>query len=106
MLDATPANGPTDPVATSLLPCCVQVSPDRVNTHTAPTLKLSPGPPTNAVFPSGESVTEVPWPACVAAPVPTSLLPCWVQTPFLRTNTQTAPAPRLSNLPPTRAVVP
>ena len=31
-----------------------------------------------------------------AAPVPTSLLPCWVQTPPLRVKTHAAPAPLLS----------
>ena len=29
------------------------------------------------------------------APLPTNLLPCWVQTPPLRVKTQTAPSPEL-----------
>jgi hypothetical protein len=52
-------------------------------THAAPT-ELSPGPPMMAVLPSPDSATEVPWSAFPTAPVPTSLLPCWAQTPLLR----------------------
>src|SRR5436190_913846 len=66
------------PVPTSLLPCGVHTPPLRVNTHAAPALELSTGPPTTAVLPSADSVTEKP---CAAAPlvlVPTSFGPCWV----------------------------
>jgi hypothetical protein len=35
-------------------------------------------------------------------PVPTSLGPCWVQTPALRVHTHTAPVPKLSLRPPAR----
>ena len=49
-----------------------------------PGAQLSPGPPTMAVLPSADSATETPCPAFPTAPVPTSLLPCWVQTPPLR----------------------
>jgi hypothetical protein len=34
------------------------------------------------------------------APVPTSLLPCWVQTPLLRVKTPAAPMSSLSPMPP------
>ena len=40
------------------------------------------------------------------APVPTSLAPCWVQTPPLRVQTHAAPASPLSQRPPTMAVLP
>ena len=88
------AAGPAAPVPTSLLPCWVQTPLLRVKTHAAPTSELSPGPPTMAVLPSADSATEVPWPAAPTAPVPTSLLPCWVQTPLLRVKTHAAPATR------------
>jgi hypothetical protein len=42
----------------------------------------------------------------VAASVPTSLLPCWVQTPLLRVKTQAAPVYEPSADPPTMAVLP
>ena len=40
------------------------------------------------------------------APVPTSLLPCWVHTPPARVKTHVAPTPLLSPDPPTSAVLP
>src|SRR6516225_5687339 len=86
--------GPTAPLPTSLLPCWVQTPPLRVNTHAAPTPVLSSDPRTMEVLPSADSAPEVPWPAgkgSLASPVPTSLLPCWVQTPPLRVNTHAAP---------------
>ena len=83
-----------EPVPTSLSPCWVHTPPERVNTHTAPVLPLSTGPPTIAVFPSSESETDQPCPAPpITAPVPTSLSPCWVHAPPERVNTQAAPAP-------------
>src|ERR1035441_6283492 len=101
---------PTAPVPTSLLPCWVHTPPERVNTHAAPTLPLSPSPPTRAVLPSPDTDTEMP---CLmpclgfpTAPVPTSLLPCWVHTPPERVKTHVAPVPPLSESPPTRAVLP
>ena len=51
---------PVSPVPVSLPPCCVQVEPVRVNTHAAPRLPLSPGPPIRAVFPSADSATLKP----------------------------------------------
>src|SRR5450759_1182455 len=39
---------------------------------------LSLGPPTMAVLPSEENATDQPWAAVPTAPLPTSLLPCWV----------------------------
>src|SRR5271163_1616793 len=78
---------PAAPVPTSLLPIWVQILPLRVKTHTAPAADLSLDPPTMAVFPSPDKATEEPWPAFPAAPLPTNLLPCWVQTPPLRVKT-------------------
>src|SRR6516165_3977745 len=108
-----PCAAPTAPVPTSLLPCWVQTPPLRVKTQAAPACELSPGPPTMAVVPSPDSATERPCWALPTAPMPTSLLPCWLQTPLaLRVKTQAAPAPELvpapglSSGPPTMAVVP
>src|SRR6516165_10724508 len=102
-----PCAAPTPPVPTSLLPCWVQTLPLRVKTHAVPACELSPGPPTMAVLPSADSATEMPCWAPPTAPVPTSLLPCWVQTPLaLRVKTQAAPAAELSPGPPTMAVLP
>ena len=86
---------PAPPVPTSLLPCCVQTSPLRVNTHAAPVVLLSLGPPTMAVLPSADSATDAPWdhkPPPYSLVVPTSLSPCCVQTPPLRVNTHAAPS--------------
>src|SRR6516165_9121906 len=110
-----PWAAPTPPVPTSLLPCWLQTPLElRVKTHAAPACELSPGPPTMAVLPSAESATDMPcWPL-PTAPVPTSLLPCWLQTPLLafRVKIQAAPTPELlpalelSSGPPTMAVLP
>src|SRR6516165_3372043 len=109
---------PTElPVLTSLSPCCVQTPPLRVNTHAAPaaprpkgtdrSLRLSPGPPTMALLPSADNATDMPWQALPIASLPTSFLPCCVQTPPpLRVNTHAAPALPLSDHPPTMAVLP
>ena len=59
-----------------------------------------------AVLPSADSATETPCLAFPTAPVPTSLLPCWVQTPPLRVKTHAAPTYELSKGPPTMAVLP
>ena len=64
------------------------------------------GPPTMAVLPSADSATERPCAAFPTASVPTSLLPCWVQTPPLRVKTHAAPVYELSPGPPTMAVLP
>src|SRR5438034_5727779 len=53
--------GSSAPVPTSLLPCCVQPSLLRVNTHAAPVVRLSLGPPTMAVLPSADTATGPPW---------------------------------------------
>src|SRR2546425_893075 len=105
----------TAPVLTSLF-CCVQTPPLRVNTHAAPVAPrpkgaershgLSPGPPKIAVLPSADNATDMPWRALPTASVPTSFLPCCVQTPPLRVNTHAAPVVRLSLGPPTMAVLP
>src|SRR5262249_16947724 len=91
---------------TSLVPCCVQTPPLRVNTHAAPVPELSCGPPTRAVLPSADSATELP---CMAVPVLSlaiSFEPCCVHTPPLRVHTHTAPMAALSCGPPTTAVLP
>ena len=87
---------PTAPVPTSLLPSCDHTPPLRVNTHAAPVLKLSYGPPTTAVLPSAEIATDLPNLATPAAPAPTSLLPSCDHAPSLRVNTHAAPAKALS----------
>src|SRR5258708_3203100 len=107
---------PTAPGLTSLLPCCIQTPPLRVNTHAAPAAPrpkgtdrshgLSAGPPTMAVLPSADNATDMPWRALPTASVPTSFLPCCVQTPPLRVNTHAAPVLLLSDHPPTMAVLP
>jgi hypothetical protein len=78
----------TASVPTSLLPRWVHTPPLRVKTHAAPITTegplLSLGPPTIAALPSPDSATDEPCWARPIAPVPTSLLPCWVQTPLLR----------------------
>src|SRR5882724_6015393 len=96
---------PTAPLPTSL-PCWSHTPLVRVYTHAAPALPLSCGPPTIAVFPSAESATELPWDALPNAPLPISLSPCWVHTPFARANIHAAPAPPLSCGPPIIAVFP
>src|SRR5262249_33680598 len=80
--------------------------PLRVNTHTAPAPLLSLGPPTKAVLPPVDSAMEEPCEAFPVAPVPTSLFPCWDQTPPLRVNTHTAPAPQASPGAPTMGAPP
>ena len=52
--------GPRASVAVSFGPCWVQVEPERVNTHAAPTLPLSHEPPIRAVLPSADSATVEP----------------------------------------------
>ena len=59
-----------------------------------------------AVLPSADSATEAPCLASPTAPLPTSLLPCWVQTPLLRVKTHAAPMILLSASPPAMAVLP
>src|SRR5262249_22811394 len=97
---------PAAPVPTSLPPCWLHTPPLRVYTHAAPAPPLSLYPPTMAVFPSADTATEAPWFALLAAPVPTSLPPCWLHTPALRVYTHTAPTLLLSVHPPTTAVFP
>src|SRR3974377_2240236 len=87
---------PIASVPTSLLLSWFQTPPLRVKTHAAPMYELSSTPPTMAVLPSADSATETPWAAFPTAPVPTSLLPCWVHTPPLRLKTHAAPAFELS----------
>src|SRR5215468_3510117 len=72
---------PTAPVPISLAPCWVHTPPLRMKTHAAPTFELSVSPPTMAVLPSVDSATDRPCPERPTAPLPTSLLPCWVHTP-------------------------
>jgi hypothetical protein len=70
-----------------------------VKTHAAPVLLLSLNPPTMAVLPSPDSATEMPCPAFPTAPVPTSLRPCWVQTPPLRVEDPRRPGPLVVGTP-------
>src|SRR5262245_38962170 len=113
------ADFPTAPAPTSFLSCCIQTSPLRVNTHAAPIVLLSLGPPTMAVLPSPERATDAPWdhkPPPYSLVVPTSLPPCCLQTPPLRVNTHAAPvgptrggrsrSALLGPGPPTMAVLP
>src|SRR2546425_1232077 len=76
------------------------------NTHAAPALPLSSGPPTMAVFPSADTPTDLPCAAPPTAPAPTSLSPCWLHTPLECVNTHAAPTPTLSSSTPTIAVFP
>src|SRR5262245_53587395 len=78
---------PTAPAPTSLVPCWLHTPPLRVHTHAAPLSRPSPTPPTTAVFPSADTATEPPWREAPSAPVPTSLVPCWLHTPPLRVHT-------------------
>src|SRR6266496_4067930 len=81
---------PTAPMPTSFLPCWLQALPLRVNTHAPSTSH----PPMMAVLPSAESATDIPWPGGNGgspAPLPTSFLPCCIQTSPLRVNTHVAP---------------
>src|SRR6516162_8589621 len=91
-----PCMAATPPVPASFVPCWVQTPLLRVKTHAAPAYAWSAGPPTMAVLPSADSATEMPCWALPTAPVPTSLLPCWLQTPLaLRVKTQAAPVTEL-----------
>src|SRR4030042_1235943 len=96
----------TASVPASLLPCCDHTPPLRVNTHAALVWDQKPGPPALPVFPSAEIATEVPCPATLTAPVPTSLLPSCAHTTPMRVNTHVAPAPELSPCAPTTTVLP
>src|SRR5262245_28414969 len=93
----------------SLGPCCDQLEPERVKTHTAPMPPLS-SLPTSAVLPSEDKATltpkRPPSPALTSSLPPVSLGPCWVQLEPERVNTQTAPVPLLSSMPPISAVLP
>src|SRR6185503_14483671 len=60
----------------------VHVPPLLVNAQT-------PLPPTSARLPSDERAMDCP---CATPPVPTSLFPCWVQTPTFLVKTHVAPA--------------
>src|SRR5689334_308471 len=90
--------------AVSFGPCWVQVEPERVNTHAAPMLSLSPQPPIRAVLPSEESATLLPKFPSPLSSAPVSFGPCWVQVEPERVNTHTAPA--LFAGPPIKAVLP
>src|SRR3954470_22976931 len=96
----------TWPLPVSFAPCCVQLPPERVKTHAAPTRESSDGPPTSAVVPSGDSATLQPnWPSPFS-PVPVSFAPSCAQAPPERVNTHAAPAEPSSPSPPIRAVFP
>src|SRR5580765_1605784 len=63
------------------------------NTHAAPALLASVGPPTRAVLASADDAAEVPWPVLPAPPDPIDTSPNWPQAPLLRVYTHVAPAP-------------
>src|SRR5262245_41871605 len=95
------------PVPAGLAPGWLHTPPLPVYTHAEPTKSVSSGPTTMAVAPSADTATETPWsaPFKPAAPVPTSLGPCWLHIPPLRAYTDAAPA-RMSAPPPTMTVFP
>src|SRR5262245_20790420 len=97
---------PTAPLPTSLFPCWAHTPLALVNTHAAPRLLLSLGPPTMAVLPSPDSPTKLPCRAFPTALLPTSLRSCDQPSPPLLIHTHAAPAPLLSSGPPTIAVLP
>ena len=79
---------PTEPLEGAKL--LIMGAPDEY-TQKAPLLTLSAGPPTIAVPPSALIQTEEPWVGEPPPPVPTNLLPIWLQTPALRVNSHAAP---------------
>ena len=99
------APAPAAPAPLSFAPCRFHTLPLRVNTHAAPIELLSPGPPTIAVLPSADTATDQPSSATPFAASAVSFC-CWVHVPPLRVKTHAAPAPLLSNGPPTMAVLP
>src|ERR1700726_1362402 len=100
------AAAPTAPLPVSFAPCWVQVDPERVNTHAAPTKLLSFSPPIRAVLPSADNATLTPNRPAPTSPLPVSFEPCWVQVDPERVNTHAAPTNLLSLSPPIRAVLP
>jgi len=104
---------PSSEPPVSFGPCWVQVDPERVNTHAAPTCLPAVSslmPPIRAVFPSAESATPMPnWPS-PCSPPPVSFGPCWVQVDPERVNTHAAPSIGLpcgsSPIPPISTVLP
>src|SRR5207249_3623220 len=68
---------PTSSAPVSLGPCCDQLPAERTNTHAAPALALSSGPPTTAVFPSADSATPSPSSPLPLSSPPVSFEPCW-----------------------------
>src|SRR5664280_1696458 len=92
--------------ANSLVPCWLQLTPVLVQTHVAPMLPLSLGPPTMAVLPSPERATDTPCCADADTPEPTSFVPCGAQLTPVVVQIHAAPALPLSLDPPTMAVLP
>src|SRR5208337_1035599 len=86
--------------------CWLHTPPERVNTQAAPAPLLSRGRPRITVLPPAEMATEKLWLAAAAAPVPTSLAPCWIQLDPLRVKIQAAPVELLSPFAPTINVFP
>src|SRR5262249_26321244 len=100
------APAPRSSSVVSLWPCCVQVEPDRLNTQAAPTPRSSFQPPINAVRPSPGGEPGIPKPAAPCSSFAVSFGPCCVHVEPERTNTQAAPIPPASWLPPTSRVDP
>jgi hypothetical protein len=90
---------PAAPLPVSLLPCWLQVEPERVKIHAAPLFPSSPEPPTSAVVPSAESATLNPNRPGPVSPPPVSLSPCGMSAP-------TAASARLPLVPAGPAVPP
>src|SRR5579862_8488516 len=80
----------------ALEPCCVQTSPVRSKSQTAPFPPPSSGPPINAESPSADNVTakpnHTPIPVLFAS-LAVSFAPCCVHASLDRVNTHAAPAP-------------
>src|SRR5262249_25468762 len=96
---------PVSPAPVSFA-CSLQVVPERVNTHAAPTLVLSSRAPISAVplvLSVAASATLVPNRPLPTSPVPVSLA-CCVQVEPVRVNTPAARTSELSNGPPMMAV--
>jgi len=95
----------TASVPTSLSPTWLQTPSVRLKIQTAPAPFLSLYPPTMAVFPSPEIATAKPKAGSPTASAGISLLPCWLQEPFVRVKIHALPMPE-SALPPTMTVLP
>ena len=116
----SPGSSLTSPAPVSLDPCWVQVEPEPVYVHAAPTSLLSPGAPSSAVLAAPDeaeaSATLAPnSPGCSSLLISSfsffafsgsASLACWVHISDELVNTHAAPVPLLSPGPPSSAVLP